>query len=90
MRQSVLILLTALAAACTSPDGPFTARGRPAKPLHEARAHCKAEARLVAEDGSVDTNWNAYEVCMAELGWVKQLTPSGAGSGPTGGGSPSY
>ena len=90
MRRSVPILLAALAVACSSHDGPFTARGRPAKPLYEARAHCKAEARSVADDGAVDTNWNAYEVCMAELGWVKQSTSSGAGPGPTGGGSPSY
>ncbi len=90
MRQSVLVLLTVLAAACTSPDGPFTARGRPAKPLHEARAHCKAEARTVADNGSVDTNWRAYDVCMAGLGWVKQSISSGAGPGPTGGGSSSF
>ena len=90
MRQSVLILTIVLAASCTSPDGPFTASGRTAKPLHEARAHCKLEARSVADDGSVDTNWSEYNACMATLGWVKQAPSSGAGSGPPGGGSSSY
>ena len=90
MRQSITVLLTVLAAACTSPDGPFTAKGHPAKPLHEARTHCKVEARLLADDGSVDTDWSAYNACMAKLGWVKQSPSSGASPGPTGGGSPSY
>ncbi len=90
MRKTVLVLLTALAAACVSPDGPFTAVGTPAMPLHEARPHCKEHNRSVSDDGTVVTNWNAYERCMADLGWVKQSTPGSAGSGPTGGSGPSY
>ncbi len=90
MRQTVFFLLTALAVACTSPDGPFTAVGRPAMPLYEARPHCKEKNRSVSSDGTVTTDWNAYEGCMADLGWVKQTSPGSASPGPSGGGRPSY
>ena len=90
MRKTVLVLLTALVAACVSPDGPFTAAGTPAMPLHEARPHCKEHNRSVSDDGTVVTNWSAYERCMADLGWVKQSIPSSAGSGTTGGVGSSY
>jgi hypothetical protein len=80
----VLVALLLLATACVSQDGPFTASRKPDKPLYEARPHCKEETR--SSDGTVD--WNAYEECMEELGWVKQTAPMGGGqSAPSMGGS---
>jgi hypothetical protein len=90
MRKPVFFLLTALAAACASPDGPFTAVGRPAMPLYEARPHCKEKTRSVSSNGTVATDWAAYERCMADLGWIKQTSPGSASPAPTGGGRPSY
>jgi hypothetical protein len=90
MRKTVLVLLVVFAAACASPDGPFTAVGTPAMPLPEARVHCKAKNRSVSDDGTAVTNWAAYEQCMADLGWVKQSTPGSAVSAPSGGMPPSY
>ena len=88
MRQILLIALGALTVACATPDGPFTAVGTPAKPLHEARGHCKEKAGTVPS--GAETDWRAYERCMADLGWVKQSSPGSAGPGPTGGSQPSY
>ena len=58
-------------------------------PLHEARPHCKQRARSTSSAGEVVTDWKAYEECMADLGWVKQLPPGSGGSAPMGGGGPS-
>ena len=86
--KTLPVVLLALGAACVTQDGPFTAVGRPDKPLHEARPHCKERTR--SSDGAI--NWGAYEICMADLGWVKQ--PAGGvaepGSVRGGGGGPSY
>jgi hypothetical protein len=90
VKRTVLLLLCALTVACVSHDGPFTAIGTPAMPLHEARPHCKEKAHTVADDGSVDTDWKAYERCMEDLGWVKQVPASSGGMGPGVGGQPSY
>ncbi len=86
--QTLTVVLLALGAACVTQDGPFTAVGRPDKPLYEARPHCKERTRL--SDGAI--NWRAYEICMAELGWVKQPAGGTAASGSVrgGGGGPSY
>ena len=81
-------VLLVLGTACATQDGPFTAVGKPGKSLYEARPHCKETTR--SSDGAI--NWSAYEVCMADLGWVKQTTVGGAGPGSVGGGGggPSY
>ena len=76
------VVLLVLGTACATQDGPFTPVGRPDKPLHEARPHCKEGTR--SSDGTVD--WGAYEDCMADLGWVKQTAGGGGGPGPVGGG----
>jgi hypothetical protein len=91
-RIAIALVAGVFATACTSPDGPFTARGRPSKPLYEARRHCKVEASDVDDAGAAVTNWRTYEACMADLGWVKQSNAgAGAGPGPTGGGGgPAY
>jgi hypothetical protein len=88
MRKILLIVLGAIAAACVSPDGPFTAVGRTAMPLYEARKHCKAEHSSTESDGSAQTDWASYERCMADLGWIKQTSPNSTGSAASGGGSP--
>lgn len=73
--------------ACASHDGPFVAVGTPERPLYQARRECKDAHRVVAADGSSSIDWDAYERCMARLGWVKQTTPAGGGAPPpTGGG----
>lgn len=87
LRRTFALALALSAAGCVSPDGPFTRVGTPAKPLYEARPHCKEEVR--SSEGTID--WVAYEECMAKLGWVKQTPQQGVGPGPTGGGGgPSY
>ncbi len=59
-------------------------------PLYEARPHCKEKNRSVSSNGTVATDWAAYERCMADLGWIKQTSPGSASPPPTGGGRPSY
>ena len=85
-RKTLPVVLLALGAACVAQDGPFIAVGRPDLPLYEARPHCKERTR--SSDGAI--NWRAYDICMADLGWVKQPDGGSAGSGPAGGGGPSY
>ena len=85
-RKILLILLGAFAAACVNLDGPFTAVGRPTMPLYEARKHCKAKHSSVESDGSVQIDWDSYNRCMADLGWIKQTSPGSSGSAPSGGG----
>ena len=85
-RKTFPVVLLALGAACVAQDGPFTAVGRPDLSLHEARPHCKERTR--SSDGAI--NWRAYDICMADLGWVKQPDGGTAGAGPAAGGGPSY
>ncbi len=90
MRRLLVVLLASIAHGCVTHDGPFARVGDPAMPLHEARAHCKQHNRSTSSEGEVVTDWQAYEVCMADLGWVKQLPSGSGGSAPMGGGGPSY
>ena len=86
MRIVWIVLPAALAAACASPDGPFTAVGNPSMPLYEARPHCRTEAESAVGDGASSSESRAYLRCMARLGWVTQTAPGTAGSGSAGGG----
>jgi hypothetical protein len=90
MRETVLALLTVLAAACASPDGAFRPIGKPVMPLYQARAHCKEDSRSISSEGTVSIDWDAYERCMEDLGWLKQSSSGSAGPGSTGGGGPAY
>ena len=90
MRRLLVVLLAFIAQGCVTHDGPFAPVGDPAMPLHEARADCKQRNRSTSSEGEVVTDWQAYEVCMADLGWVKQLPSGSSGSAPMGGGGPSY
>jgi hypothetical protein len=84
-RTAALLLFAALAVGCVSHDGPF-APANPKLPLHEARAQCKAKHGHVSADGSTSVDWDAYDRCMAGLGWVKQMPATQPSAPPMGGG----
>lgn len=87
-RRIAPLLFAALAVGCVSHDGPF-APANPKMPLHEARAQCKAEHSHVSADGSASVDWDAYDRCMAGLGWVKQI-PGGQPNAPSVGSGGGY